>query len=144
MILSIDPGTEKTGLAVVRKDGSLVFKKIIKTSELENEIKKTVKLYKIEQFIMGNGTHHESLKRRVEEILLKINIEIPIILVNEKYTTEIGEQWYKKYNPPKGWRKIIPSGLRTIEEPVDDYVAWVIACIYLGIIKAENVGHEKV
>lgn len=144
MILSIDPGSEKTGVAVVKKDGNLVFKKIIKTEELELELQKIFEFYNLETIVTGNGTHHKEIKKRLENKLEELSKNISVKVVNEKYTTEIGEQWYKKYNPPKGWKKFIPSGFRTIEEPVDDYVAWVIACIYLGIIKEENVGHKKV
>jgi len=43
-----------------------------------------------------------------------------------------------------GWRRLIPDGFRRIPVPVDDYVAWIIACIYLGIVRAEDVGHKKV
>ena len=37
MILAADPGSEKTGMAVVEEDGSLVIKKVIRTKECEKE-----------------------------------------------------------------------------------------------------------
>lgn len=37
MILAADPGSEKTGMAVVEEDGSLVIKKVIRTKEFEKE-----------------------------------------------------------------------------------------------------------
>jgi len=69
---------------------------------------------------------------------------VKIELVDEKYTTEMGETWYKREHPVTGWRRLIPDGFRRIPVPVDDYVAWIIACIYLGIVRAEDVGHKKV
>ena len=144
MILSIDPGSEKTGIAVVKKDGNLVMKKIIKTECLEEEIKTLTKKFEITETAIGNGTHHKKLEKRIEKLYEEMKKEIPISIVDEKYTTEIGEQWYKKANPPKGWKRIIPFGMRTVDKPVDDYVAWVIACIHLGKIEAEYVGHKKI
>ena len=60
------------------------------------------------------------------------------------FCTEMGETWYKREHPATGWRRLIPDGFRRIPVPVDDYVAWIIACIYLGIVRAEDVGHKKV
>ena len=40
MILSVDPGRDKTGCAVVEEDGSLVVKKVIPTKNYEKEIAK--------------------------------------------------------------------------------------------------------
>ena len=38
MILALDPGSVKTGVAVVHKDGSLAWKKVIQTEDFEKEI----------------------------------------------------------------------------------------------------------
>ena len=38
MILSVDPGRDKTGCAVVEEDGSLVVKKVIPTKDYEKEM----------------------------------------------------------------------------------------------------------
>ena len=121
MILSVDPGRDKTGCAVVEEDGSLVVKKVIPTKDYEKEIAKLLSSFTPRALIMGNGTRHR-----------------------EKYTTEMGEQWYRKDHPPKGLARLIPEGMRTIPVPVDDYVAWIIGNIYLGHVKAEDVGHRKV
>ena len=68
MILSIDPGSEKTGIAVVKKDGNLVMKKIIKTERLEEEIKTLTKKIEITETAIGNGTHHKKLEKRIEKL----------------------------------------------------------------------------
>jgi len=144
MILAADPGSEKTGLAVVEEDGSLVWKEVIPTTQFEEKIKSALASYRLRVFVMGNGTHHREMKRRAEAVLKEAGSEISVELVNEKYTTEMGEQWYWRDHPASGISRLIPRGMRTVPVPIDDYVAWIIGCIYLGIVRAEDVGHKKV
>lgn len=144
MILAVDPGKDKTGCAVVEEDGSLILKKVIPTVNYEKEIALLLSKYHVRAFIMGNGTRHKEMKDRSMKLLKTMEINIPVILVDEKYTTEMGEQWYWKDHPAKGFQRFIPKGMRTIPVPVDDYVAWIIGNIYLGHVKAEDVGHKKV
>lgn len=144
MILAADPGSEKTGMAVVEEDGSLVEKKVIRTKEFEKEAEDLLSSYPVSAFIMGNGTHHKEIQKRADAVLEKMGLSFRTILVDEKYTTEMGEQWYWKDHPAKGLARLIPKGMRTVPVPIDDYVAWIIGCIYLGKVKAEDVGHKKV
>ncbi len=144
MIIAIDPGKDKTGCAIVEDDGSLVGKKVIRTEDYEKEITGFIIRHDPRAFIMGNGTRHEIMKERSEKLLKKLGKNIPVILVDEKYTTEMGEQWYWKDHPAKGLSRLIPKGMRTVPVPIDDYVAWIIGNIYLGHVKAQDVGHKKV
>ena len=144
MILAADPGSEKTGLAVVEEDGALVCKKVVRTSEFEKEIQNALASHRVRVFVMGNGTRHKEMKKRAEAALAKAGYEISVELVNEKYTTEMGEAWYWRDHPASGISKLIPKGMRTVPVPIDDYVAWIIGCIYLGVVKEEDVGHKKV
>lgn len=144
MIIAADPGKDKTGVSLVEEDGTPVWKKVVPTPRFEEEISPLLKKYNPRAFIMGNGTRHEIMKNRAETLLKKLDMDIPVILVNEKYTTEMGEQQYWKDHPARGLARLIPKGMRTVPVPIDDYVAWIIGCIYLGKVKAEDVGHKKV
>lgn len=144
MILAVDPGKDKTGCAVVEEDGSLVVKKVVPTVSYEKEIGLLLSRFPVRAFIMGNGTRHQEMKDRSEKLLKAMEREIPVIMVDEKYTTEMGEAWYWKDHPARGLARLIPRGMRTVPVPVDDYVAWIIGNIYLGHVKAEDVGHRKV
>lgn len=144
MILAADPGSVKTGIAVVEEDGSLICKKIIQTKNFEGEIIHILRQYPVRLFVMGNGTHHKEMKDRAEKALKKAGSAIDVVLVDEKYTTEMGEAWYWKDHPAKGLNRLIPKGMRTVPVPIDDYVAWIIGDIYLGYVRAEDVGHKKV
>lgn len=144
MILAIDPGTIKSGIAIIENDGQLVMKTIIATENLEKEIIALLAKYLVHVIVSGNGTNHKAVKKRLTELLKAENISLSIELVNEKYTTEMGEKWYWKDHNPKGWKRIIPEGFRTVPVPIDDYVAWIIGNIYIGRIKEEDVGHKKI
>lgn len=63
MILAADPGSVKTGLAVLQEDGTLIWKGIISTGELEHTLKEIMSAYIIDIFVIGNGTHHKEVKK---------------------------------------------------------------------------------
>lgn len=144
MIIAIDPGSVKTGVAAIDDSGRLLWKKIIKTERFESEMAAVLRVQLPAVFVMGNGTHHKEIKKKMENLIDSFGGNIRVELVNERYTTEIGEQWYWRDHPRKGLRRLIPKGLQSVPVPIDDYVAWIIGCIYLGIIKEEDVGHPKV
>ena len=64
MILALDPGSVKTGVAVVHKDGSLAWKKVIQTEDFEKEMQGVLDAYDIGVIVMGNGTHHKEMQQR--------------------------------------------------------------------------------
>lgn len=144
MILAVDPGSDKTGMAVLYDDGRLQWKGIVPSPDVEKETAAALRQYHLTAVVMGNGTRHKEMKTRLEQVLAAGGSALPVTLVDEKYTTEMGKARYWEYHKPKGLMRLIPQGMRTIPVPVDDYVAWIIGQIYLGIVKPEEVGHKKV
>ncbi|MBP5092751.1 MAG: resolvase, partial [Abditibacteriota bacterium] len=51
---------------------------------------------------------------------------IDIALTNEWFSTMEGRKLYFKENPPRGWRRLIPTSLQTPPRSIDDYAAVVI------------------
>ena len=143
MILAIDPGSAKTGVAFVEEDGHCRMKQILPTEALETELSKLLSVNFPRVVVMGNGTHHREIQKRMEIFLRKENLDIPVEIVDEKHTTEMGEARWKQDHPGKGLARFLPDGLRSPEEPVDDYVAWILGQIYLGQIKTEDVKYKK-
>ena len=64
MIAAIDPGSEKTGVAVLGGDGSLAEKKIIPTGDLEAYLTGAYAQYRFTHIVMGDGTNHVVLAAR--------------------------------------------------------------------------------
>ena len=121
-ILGIDPGTRKTGLAVLRtEDGSIVERCIAATHEIDAVIARLRKTWKIGVVAMGSGTNSALLRE------LPALDGADIHVVDEHETSLQARELYFAENPPTGWRRLIPLGLQTPPVPVDDYAAVLIA-----------------
>ena len=117
-ILAVDPGNEKTGVAILTPSSTMVCRKIIMTKQFNNEIERTLTEYfGIVHIVCGNGTNHKYLYPSLQQI-------------DESHSTEEARKLYWKYNPPTGWRKIIPTSMQFPPEPVDDLTAFVIGLRY--------------
>lgn len=125
-ILAIDPGREKTGIAIL-KNSDVLEHKIINSEELVQIIKPLLEKYIIKTIVMGNGT---SSKKKYD-LLKREFIDRDIVLINEYRTTDEARKLYFQENPPKGWKKLIPLGMQVPPVPVDDYAAIVIGRKYL-------------
>lgn len=125
-ILAIDPGREKTGIAIL-KNSDVLEHKIINSEELVRIIKSLLEKYIIKTIVMGNGT---SSKKKYD-LLKQEFIDRDIVLINEYRTTDEARKLYFQENPPKGWKKLIPLGMQVPPVPVDDYAAIVIGRKYL-------------
>ena len=126
-ILAIDPGREKTGIAIL-KNSDVLEHKIINSEELVQIIKSLLEKYIIKTIVMGNGT---SSKKKYD-LLKQEFIDRDIVLINEYRTTDEARKLYFQENPPKGWKKLIPLGMQVPPVPVDDYAAIVIGRKYLN------------
>ena len=125
-ILAIDPGREKTGIAILNNSDVLEHK-IINSEELVQTIKSLLEKYIIKTIIMGNGT---SSKKKYD-LLKREFMDRDIVLINEYRTTDEARKLYFQENPPKGWKKLIPLGMQVPPVPVDDYAAIIIGRKYL-------------
>lgn len=127
MIIGVDPGRDKCGVAVLSFDGELKFNGVIPTAEFESTLKKLSAQFDIELAILGNGTTHAEAEKKIKAL------NLPVKIVDEKSTTEIARRLYWKKNPPKGWRKLLPTTLQVPPEPVDDIVAEILVLRHLGV-----------
>ena len=116
-ILSIDPGREKTGIAIL-KNSDVLEHKIINSDELVQIIKSLLEKYIIKTIVMGNGT---SSKKKYD-LLKREFIDRDIVLINEYRTTDEARKLYFQENPPKSWKKLIPLGMQVPPVPVDAIV----------------------
>jgi RNase H-fold protein (predicted Holliday junction resolvase) len=131
MLLAIDPGSDKTGTAVLQKDGTLVTKKIVMTTKLSTYLDEIFQQFPFTHIVMGDGTNHKKLQPLVEDWISRQEASIGFSLVDERYTTVEGRKLYWQHTPRHGWRRLVPLTFQYPPEPVDDYVAWIIGCRYL-------------
>ena len=125
-VLGIDPGRDKCGVAVLTDVGEIIFQKVIATADLESTLKNLIAQNKIELAILGDGTTHKA----AEKILRAVGLSVQI--VDEKYTTEEARRLYWQKNPPRGWRKFLPTSLQVPPEPVDGIVAEILVRRFLA------------
>ena len=130
--LGIDPGRDKTGVALVEETGHILAVQVMRTRNFSDtllqflydrlQVRNTWGLRKIlKAVVIGNGTGSEAHKQWVEKALPGY----PVYIVDEKYSTEEARALYWKLYPPHGLRRLIPLGLQTPPEPLDGYAAVV-------------------
>ena len=87
-ILAVDPGNEKTGVAIVTPSGTMVCRKIIMTKQFNDEIERTLtEYYGIVHIVCGNGTNHKYLYSSLQQI--GRNHRITTSLIDESHSTEV-------------------------------------------------------
>jgi hypothetical protein len=130
--LGIDPGRDKTGVALVEETGRILAVQVMRTRNFSDALLKF--LYeqlqvnnnwglrnKLRAVVLGNGTNSEEHRQWIEKVLMGF----PLHIVDEKYSTEEARALYWQLYPPRGWRMLVPLGLQTPPEPLDGYAAVV-------------------
>lgn len=126
-VLAIDPGSSKLGMAVVHRGDKgqieLLWRAIQPREELLEGFKTASKHHRIEMVIVGSGTQSRSVVAEIREAAPSIGI----LVIDEKDTTMQARERYWEANERKGWRKLLPSTLQVPPDPVDDFVAMILA-----------------
>jgi len=120
MILGFDPGRDKCGVAVMGKERQLLYHQVVPSQEAIATLQQLCQQFAIETIVMGDQTTAKSWKQK---ILQNLEESVPIILVDERYSTLEARDRYWQMYPPKGFGRLIPKGLREPSRPIDDIVA---------------------
>ena len=129
VIVSVDPGREKCGIAVVDSSGTVLKRKVVTTISVIDNLLELTEKYSDDKILIGSGTNSKTIKKRIIDSIPNI----PIDIVDETHSTEIARKLYFKEYPPKGIFKIIPIGLQIPPVPYDDFAAVVLAKKYLNL-----------
>ena len=128
MILGFDPGRDKCGLAVVGRERQLLYHQVVQSQDAIATIQQLCQQFVIETIVMGDQTTAKSWKQK---IVGELGTSIPIVLVDERYSSLEARDRYWQMYPPKGIELLIPKGLRQPPRPVDDIVAILLIERYL-------------
>ena len=126
-LAAVDPGREKCGIAVLDVHGVVLFQKVIETLNLAREINDKHSRYAFTVLVLGNGTTSKEAKERIEEAVPGLRV----VLVDEYRTTDMAKRAYWQARPPRGWRRLLPASMLVPPEPVDDFVAIILARRFL-------------
>lgn len=131
LILAIDPGQKKCGLAVVTEDGEQVFLETIQKLEFPAKLLLLYEKFQPQTILLGNGTCAGAFFDLIKQTL-PIEAAVKVEKVDERNTTLLARELYWQINPPTGWRRLLPKGLLSLPEPVDAYAALALAKRWLG------------
>lgn len=126
MVLSVDPGREKCGVAIVHKQEGIIYKSIIATAELATTVEALATAYNLTTVIIGNSTTSRTAQLGLKKITVK-GQKITLVPINEYRSTDQARKRYWLDNPPKGLMRLIPTSLQVPPVPVDDYAAVILA-----------------
>ncbi len=131
MVVAIDPGREKCGLAVVHKEQGIICKTIIATPRLAAAAANLVATYKLTTVVIGSST--TSVTARAELDAIRVNgHKLTLIPINEYRSTDEARKRYWRDNPPRGLKRLLPTTLQVPPVPVDDYAAVILAERYFA------------
>jgi hypothetical protein len=69
--------------------------------------------------VMGDGTGSTAWRSRLADLL-------PLHVINERNSTLEARQRYWRLEPARGWRRLLPAGLRQPPRDWDDIVAQLL------------------
>lgn len=124
LILALDPGRDKIGIAVVDEELKVYTREIIPEKEIISYLSTLVHKYNIKEIVLGDGTTSEGMKNKLES---QFEDSYPVQTIDESYTTIEAEKRYRQENPLQGLKKLFKFINWKPKVPVDDYVAVILA-----------------
>lgn len=129
-ILSIDPGREKCGMALVEMDGRVIWQRVVPSGEVFARLDEIMKQETVPVVVVGDRTGSRAIRGDWER--LGFSGRAKLIPVDEHLSSVEGRRRYLLANRSHGLKRFLPVSLRTPGEPFDDYVAVVLAERYLA------------
>ncbi|WP_071515837.1 resolvase [Geitlerinema sp. PCC 9228] len=122
LLLGFDPGKDKCGLAIVRLPQQIIYHQVIAAGDAMTTVVSLARAYPLETIVMGDRTTAKSWKSQLETAVP----QIPLVLVNEAYSSLQARDRYWQMFPPKGLMRLVPSRMRLPPRPIDDIVAIIL------------------
>jgi RNase H-fold protein (predicted Holliday junction resolvase) len=126
-VLAIDPGSSKCGIALVRRgddnEANLLWRAIAPRAEIVEQVRRAMEVEPFSMAIVGSGTTSKLLVHELREHFPSLGI----LVVDEKNTSLQARERYWEHNPRRGFRRLLPATMQVPPEPVDDFVALILA-----------------
>ncbi len=135
MLLGFDPGRDKCGLAVMGKQQQLLYHQVVPSSEAIATLQQLCQQFSIATLVMGDQTTAKKWKQQLER---ELSASLPIVLVDERYSSLEARDRYWQMYPPTGLQRLIPQGMREPPRPIDDIVAILLIERYLKELGMES------
>ncbi len=128
MILGVDPGRSKTGLALVTGTGEVVKTQVALMTDFAEELQVFLADVAIDTIVLGNGTTSQAMTDTLKRLLPGLAINV----VEESYSTEEARKLYWELHPPRGLKRLLPLGLQVPPENLDGLAAVVLVRRFIG------------
>lgn len=119
-LAGVDPGRNKCGLALAQRPQAQVVAAAVLPPPASLSLLRRWQAQGLEQVLLGNGTHSRQWQLQLERLGLRVE------LVDERGTTLAARRRYWQLYPARGWRRLLPEGLRLPPRDVDDVVAQLL------------------
>ncbi len=130
-IVALDPGRNKCGLLLADTATDTVLQgRVLPNPAVLNQLRQwTVQAQldqaRLDELIIGNGTSSTNW-------LQKLPRDLTIHIVDETGTTLRARDRYWQLWPARGWKRLLPAGLRMPSSDLDAIAALLILEDYLG------------
>ena len=127
LLAAIDPGRSKCGLVLA--DGSraaVLAAGVLPPQRCQELLLEWIRTPGCSTVLLGDGTGSQPWLQWLSAHRL------PMLLVPEAGTTLAARQRYWQLEPARGWRRLLPRGLRLPPRDVDDVVAQLLLERHLG------------
>ena len=130
-IVALDPGRNKCGLLLADTATDTVLQgRVLPNPAVLNQLRQwTVQAQldqaRLDELIIGNGTSSTNW-------LQKLPRDLTIHIVDETGTTLRARDRYWQLWPARGWKRLLPAGLRMPSSELDAIAALLILEDYLG------------
>jgi RNase H-fold protein (predicted Holliday junction resolvase) len=126
-VLAIDPGTSKCGMALVHRNLSgtlkMIWSEVVPSDKIVAKIQEAELVSRFQLIIVGGGTSSHAAVAQIRETMPSMGI----LVVDEANTSLEARERYWEHHPRRGWRRFLPATLQVPPEPVDHFVAMILA-----------------
>lgn len=120
-IAALDPGRSKCGLVRTDQDRQqLEVACILPPDACLAALSQWQSDGRLATVVLGNGTGAQSWQKQLQQLGLTV------VLLDEWGTTLAARSRYWQQWPPRGWRRLLPEGLRLPPRDLDDVAAQIL------------------
>lgn len=123
IVLAVDPGRDKCGVAVVRASGEVLTQAVVLRGHVVAQVAQLWSEYAPQTLLLGDATGARELEAELRRTLPQAQIR----RVDERNSSLQARALYWRAHPPRGWRRLLPLSLQTPPSPLDDFAAIVLA-----------------
>ena len=119
-LAGLDPGSSKCGLVLTNpQQRQVVWAAVLPPEACWQQLQQWRQAQQVALVVLGDGTGSATWCQRLQGV-------VPHQLVVERGTTLAARQRYWQLEPARGWRRLLPEGLRQPPRDWDDVVAQLL------------------